>query len=208
MTIGQLIRRIFGPLDKFVSEAYRAIFIDLADLARQIRREARASKILEVGCGEGIFTKHLAREYPDAEIVGIDITPRVGRMFDGDVSRVVFKQQSIRDFAATSPAAVDLVVIVDVLHHILEDHKEFLIQAKKALKPGGYVVVKEWERRPTFIHMVAYVMDRYIGWSPVNFMTAAEFRDLIKDVFGPDSITYETRIPPRPNNITFFIQLP
>ena len=207
MTIGQFVRRLFGPLEKPVSVGYRAIFINLSDLARQIKCWAIASNILDIGCGEGIFTEHLIREYPNADIVGIDISPTIGRMLKVDMRRVVLKQETIEKIAAEYPSAFDLITIVDVMHHVLAaDHKNLLIQARKALRPGGYLIIKEWEPSPDFINALAYFMDRFIGGAPVNCLSAKELRELVNSVFGQGSIKQEIRIKPYKNNITFLIQ--
>lgn len=207
MSIGQFIRRLFGPLEKPVSIGYRAIFINLDDLSRQIRKWTRATKVLDIGCGEGIFLEHLIRSYPDADIFGIDITPTIGRMLTGNHPRVILKQETIEKFAAHHLVEFDLITIVDVMHHVpAADHKDFLIQTRKALKPGGYLVIKEWERKPNFINAVAYFMDRYIGGALVNCLTAQELKALVAGVFGTDAIKGETRIRPHKNNMAFLIQ--
>ena len=63
-------------------------------------------------------------------------------MFQGDLSRVTFKQQTINDFAAENLAVFDLLLICDIMHHIpWELHKEILMDAGKTLKPGGYLYI-------------------------------------------------------------------
>lgn len=46
----------------------------LADLARQ-QRVAEDARILEVGCGTGILTRHIRQGWPSAELVASDIAP-------------------------------------------------------------------------------------------------------------------------------------
>src|SRR5271157_3186569 len=99
MAIGPIIRQMFGPLEKPISDFYRSIFINLNSFVDQIRQWVPASNILELGCGEGAVTECLVKSFPKALVTGIDITPKVGRMYQGDPSRVTFKQQSIQDFA-------------------------------------------------------------------------------------------------------------
>jgi len=99
MAIGPFVRQMLGPLERPVSELYRGMFVDLTSLARKIKERIPAANILEVGCGEGTVTERLARAYANARVTGIDITPRIGRMFRGDLKRVSFKQETIKDFA-------------------------------------------------------------------------------------------------------------
>jgi hypothetical protein len=69
------------------------------------------------------------------------------------------------------------------------------------------LVLKDWERSATPIHLLAYLLDRYITGDDVHYKTANEFRDLIIDVFGATSIKDETRIRPWSNNIAFLVQV-
>lgn len=43
----------------------------------------RAARVLEVGCGTGLFTAHLRGAYPGAEIVPTDISPAMAARVDG-----------------------------------------------------------------------------------------------------------------------------
>lgn len=208
MAIGLFIRQMLGPLERPASEIYRGLFVDHPALVCQIKHWVPASKILEVGCGEGSMTERIVKTYPNAYITGIDITSRVGRMFQGDLSRVTFRQQTISDFVVENPCSFDLVIISDVMHHVpWEMHKKLLTDARKALRPGGYLVLKDWELRATPIHLLCYLTDRYITGDRVQHKTGDEFRVLIRDVFGANCIKDETRIRPWLNNVAFLVQV-
>jgi 2-polyprenyl-3-methyl-5-hydroxy-6-metoxy-1,4-benzoquinol methylase len=179
MPVGPVIRQMLGPFEQPISNLYRGIFINLNDLVGQIKKWCPASNILEFGCGEGAVVERLTREYPNARITGIDISPKVGRMFQGDRQRVLFKQQDIKDFAAGNAGTFDLLIINDVMHHIpWKLHSEILTYAGRTLKPGGYLVLKDWERNYTPIHLLCYFMDRYITGDPVKYKTAHETTSL------------------------------
>src|SRR4051794_20012197 len=92
MALGASIRRLFGPWEAGVTDAYRAFFVDLGRQVGQVHRwMPTAERILEIGCGEGAICQRLAEVYPQAWVTGIDITPRAGRLFRGDCSRVRFE---------------------------------------------------------------------------------------------------------------------
>jgi 2-polyprenyl-6-hydroxyphenyl methylase/3-demethylubiquinone-9 3-methyltransferase len=207
MSIGYFVRQLLGPLEGPISGLYRSMFVDINSLAKQIHCWCDANKILELGCGEGAITSQLVKFYPHAYITAIDITPRVGRMFQGDLSRVTFKVQTIRDCITEEKADFDLVVISDVIHHVPWNmHREFLSDAGQALKPGGYLILKDWERSSTPIHLLAYFLDRYITGDKVRYKTTDEFRMLLEDVFGANCIKAEKRIRPWSNNIAFLVK--
>lgn len=208
MGIGTNVRRLFGPFEPYVAELYRAFFVDLGLFARAVHRWIPdARNILEIGCGEGAICQRLSVLFPNARITGIDIAPTVGRLFQGDSTRVAFSRQSIQQFGALHRGEFDLVLICDVLHHIPWNlHEEILYEGRNALRNGGVFVVKEWENRPNLIGGFNYLCEQYLTAERVRYGTAAEFRSVIKTVFGPDRIEKEQRFQPWPNNLAFFIR--
>ena len=207
MAIGPTVRKLLGPFERPISELYRSIFVDLTAFSDQILQWAPASSILELGCGEGAVAERLLNALPHSQYTGIDITPRVGRLFAGDSTRAIFKQQSIKDFARENLESFDLLIICDVMHHIPWNlHKEILTDAKKVLKPGGYLILKDWKRSTTLIHFLCYFADRYITGDNVQYKSENELRELIEEVFGPDRIRSTAKIQPWENNIAFLVQ--
>ena len=207
MSIGPRFRAWLGPLERPAANLYRAGFVDLGHLARQVREWAPASSILEIGCGEGALTEHLGSIYPEARITGIDITPNAGRLYRGDRGRVTFSRQTIHDLVAGHPASFDLILICDVMHHVpWENHEVLLTDARKALRPGGRFVLKDWERRPNLAHLLCYLSDRYITGDRIRYGSSGEFRALLQSIFGPGTIERELRIPPWRNNVAYFLR--
>jgi SAM-dependent methyltransferase len=208
MAIGARVRRLFGPLEGPVTDLYRACFVDVGRLARVVRRWAPArNNIVEIGCGEGALCERLAREYPSARITGIDITPRAGRLFRGDRTRVSFACATAETFAAEHPAAFDLVLIADVLHHVpWEQHQDLLRHAWRMLRPGGALVLKDWEPLPNVAHVLAEFSDRVLTGDDVRFGRAAYFHALLEQVIGCGCVRAQARIPPWRNNVAFLVQ--
>jgi 2-polyprenyl-6-hydroxyphenyl methylase/3-demethylubiquinone-9 3-methyltransferase len=206
--LGPRLRRLFGPLERPVAELYRACFLDLGRLAATVRRWAPAPEsVLEVGCGEGALLERLARAYPAARLTGIDITPRAGRLFRGDRGRVEFHRATVEEFVPAHLGRFDLALTGDVLHHVPWPlHERFLAEAARALRPGGRLVVKDWERRPNLAHLLGYCSDRYLTGDRIRYATAAELRALLRRVFGPGCIERECRLPPWPNNVMFLVR--
>jgi 2-polyprenyl-3-methyl-5-hydroxy-6-metoxy-1,4-benzoquinol methylase len=207
MAIGYFIRQLLGPLESPISNFYRSVFIDITAFVSCIQKWIpEANNIIELGCGEGAITERLIQTYKNACITGIDISPQVGRMYRGDRSRVIFKQQTIKDFIQDNAANFDFLVISDVMHHVpWTMHEDLLRDAGKTLRQGGYLILKDWERSSTPIHALCYFCDRYITGDLVRYKTTDEFRELIKSIFGENSIQSETKIRPWTNNIVFLI---
>jgi 2-polyprenyl-6-hydroxyphenyl methylase/3-demethylubiquinone-9 3-methyltransferase len=208
MPLGPAIRRLFGPAEPAVTRLYRSAFTNLPSIASSLADWTAATRILEVGCGEGQLTEELARVFPRAEITGIDITPRVGRLYRGDAGRATFLHCTIRDFTTAHRGAFDLVIIADVLHHMpWAEHDSFLRDAASSLIPGGRLAVKDWERRANVAHLLGYVSDRVITNDRVRYATAAELRATITRALPGATIENEVRLRPWKNNVLFRVRV-
>jgi 2-polyprenyl-6-hydroxyphenyl methylase/3-demethylubiquinone-9 3-methyltransferase len=208
MPIGPTIRRLLGPLERPTTDLYRAFFVSLGVQVGRVRRWAPgATDILEIGCGEGAVCDRLAAAYPTARITGIDITPRAGRLSRPHAGRVRFAKATAKEFAAAHPGRFDLVLICDVLHHVPWDaHSDLLSAAGRLLRPGGVLVVKDWERILNVGHALCAFSDRVLTGDAVRYGTAADFRRLLEAVFGPGTVAGQARVPPWPNNLIFFVR--
>ena len=168
MPVGPLVRRLFGPYETQIAELYRAAFVDLDGVVANVANWSPAPRrILEVGCGEGAMTERIAQRFRAAQLLAIDITPRLGRLFKGDSSRVEFRQVPVRDIAVSMPKAFDLVLLCDVLHHVPHDIRdEILADISRCLAPGGVFFLKEWLRSASPVHLAGWASDlllRVIG---------------------------------------------
>ena len=210
MGIGATVRRMFGRHERFVSELWRAAFVNLDDFVTQVHGWApKPDKILEVGCGEGAGTERLAVAYPDASIVAIDIAANLGRLYNGRSKKVVFRQVPITELAKTEVGTFDLIVMCDVLHHIPENLRADVIAAVRALlAPGGSFVCKDWMRTATPIHWAAYAADRWLTGDRIRYATLAEAEALFVASFGPSPVHARGTIRPWRNNFALLIRPP
>ncbi len=201
MGIGPRARALFGRYERPVSEAFRGFFFDLDHLVEILLDESRPRRILEIGCGEGCLTERLGQAFPEAQILGIDISPRVGRLARVDPTRVEFRTEPAGSVAKARPRAFDLVVLCDVLHHVPAAHRDQLIrEALDCLSPGGLLVLKDWERRPGIVHGIAYFCDRYITGDRIEYESASGWRSRLSRCL-PGSDIREFRLRPRHNNL-------
>ena len=96
--------------------------------------------LLEVGCGNGAVSKHIARKYP-FEVTGVDIDQEMIRSAD----KGIFDIPNIRfvEADATSLPFPDenynIVLSFGVMHHV-SSWLEALAEIRRVLKPGGYFV--------------------------------------------------------------------
>jgi 2-polyprenyl-3-methyl-5-hydroxy-6-metoxy-1,4-benzoquinol methylase len=208
MKVGPFIRQMFGPYEHLISEAYRSVYLDIdAFVNLMCKWKPDANKILEVGCGEGAVTQRLHAAYPDAKITAIDITPRVGRLYQGSFDNVRFIRCGVQEVAARESGEYDLVVLSDVLHHVPLELRQGLLDAvRTALAPKGTFVFKDWQRNYTPIHWLCYASDRWLTGDRISYMTRSEMRERLALTFGEDALVGEARVGPWWNNIATLVR--
>jgi 2-polyprenyl-3-methyl-5-hydroxy-6-metoxy-1,4-benzoquinol methylase len=120
-----------------------------------VSREVPAlGRILEIGCGHGLFSAHLAMTSPDRRVVGIDISPE-----KIVAAREIAHGLSLRDgrrfeVRLTAPGVVpvgpwDAIVIVDVLYLMPPAEQRALLEtAAREIAPGGRLIIKEMSDQP------------------------------------------------------------
>jgi SAM-dependent methyltransferase len=114
-----------------------------------------AGRVLEIGCGHGLFSAYAALTAPGREVIGVDI----------DVEKIRAAQAAARrwdppdgvgrlSFAVAPSGAVpagpwDAVAVVDMLYLLpAAEQRRLLEEAVAALAPGGRLVVKEMGIEP------------------------------------------------------------
>lgn len=113
----------------------------------------RGARVLDVGCGYGVSSIEIARAYPQASVVGLDLDAasiaraREAASTAGVADRVSF---TVGDAAGLdSEAEFDLVTIFEALHD-MGDPVGALRAARAALRPGGLVLVADERVAETF----------------------------------------------------------
>jgi 2-polyprenyl-3-methyl-5-hydroxy-6-metoxy-1,4-benzoquinol methylase len=208
MKIGPLVRQMFGPYERHISEVYRSIYINIdafVDLIRQWK--PKAENILEVGCGEGAVSERLGAAYLDAAITAIDITPRIGRLYRGPRDRVQFVQCTVEELVAIDAGKYDLIVLSDVLHHVPIGLRQPILDAiRHLLAPGGTLVFKDWQRSSTPIHWMCFASDRWLTGDRISYMTREEMRGHLAASFGAAALIAEARVTPWWNNLATLVR--
>lgn len=108
--------------------------------------------VADIGAGTGLFTRLMApRVAPHGQVIAVDISRKfvdhavrtAQQAGLGNVSGVV---NSARD-TGLAAASVDLAFLCDTYHH-LEYPRSMLASIRRALRPGGALVVIDFEREP------------------------------------------------------------
>jgi len=100
--------------------------------------------VVDLGSGSGYFSVRLARAVPRGRVIGLDIEPAFVEHLHQRAKREGLSNLEVRqvppDDPRLDPATVDLVLILDVYHH-LENRPVYLGKLREALRPGGRIAV-------------------------------------------------------------------
>ena len=101
-------------------------------------------RILDVGCGSSVFSRLLAKKYPCAEIMGIDISEEAvdfattAKEKEG-LKNVSFMATGINNLPFKNDS-FDVIIVSHLIEH-LEKPNEALIEVNLKLKKGGILFV-------------------------------------------------------------------
>ena len=168
MALGPALRTRLGKYESTAAGLYRAAFFNLSHLVDQLGPElSGARRVLEIGCGDGDVATEVTRRYPDLTYVGLDVSPEPGRRFAGRTGAAEFFSMPSGDYLAQHSEAVgafDVVLVVDVLHHVPADLRPAILDdAARLLRPGGHLAVKEWIRNGTLPYLGGACADWYLS---------------------------------------------
>ncbi len=97
-------------------------------------------KVLEIGCGVGLFAESLTKKFPQIDYAGIDYVARATKLAKKRAPKGKFQVGNI-EHLNFKPDSFDIVVGIDVLHHA--DLDIILSDVSKILKQGGRFIILE-----------------------------------------------------------------
>lgn len=139
----------------------------LDQLGRRIPPPARA---LDVGCGWGLFIECAQARGYAAE--GLDPSPEVVAYVTGKLG-LAARVAKLED---AEPGAYDLLTMLDVFEHV-PDPRGFAEQAKRALKPGGWLGIRVPRWGGISNHLMHRLLTALRRDAPMEFLQhLSEFR--------------------------------
>ncbi len=122
-------------------------FFDPPAVLAQMGLDARATNVVDFGCGYGTFSIAAAR-CVSGTVHALDIDPamlRIARLNaqQAGVTNINFTEQDfVVHGAALANASADYVMVFNILH--LEQPVALLQEARRILRPGGTIGVVHW----------------------------------------------------------------
>jgi SAM-dependent methyltransferase len=170
---GQQLRRGIAAVNRpmFLHELASTWLPAVPDLDRRLR-SAPPARVLDLGCGLGASSVALARAYPRAQVLGVDLdeaSVAEARALGGVADRVTFV---VGDAAQVDPAAsFDLVTVFEALHD-MGDPVGALRTARALLAADGNVLVAD-ERVADAFTTSGDPVERFMyGWSILHCLPA------------------------------------
>ncbi|KAI0179058.1 S-adenosyl-L-methionine-dependent methyltransferase [Hypoxylon sp. FL1284] len=96
-------------------------------------------KVLDVGCGPGIWAIDFADEFPSAQVIGVDVSPTQPQWIPPNLR---FELDDVTRPWTYKPETFDYIHMRWLVGHI-EDWRALYDECFKALKPGGYFEHKD-----------------------------------------------------------------
>jgi ubiquinone/menaquinone biosynthesis C-methylase UbiE len=101
------------------------------------------SVIADIGSGTGYFSARFAHMVPKGRVYGIDTEPDMVNYLADRAKREGLKNVTavqVKPGDLQLPEKTDVIVLVDVYHHI-RDREQYFRQLQRSLKPGGRLAV-------------------------------------------------------------------
>ena len=144
-------------------------------------------RVLDIGCGFGLFSLYFAALAPEREVLGVD----------RDARRIEFARKSAQRLGLsnvryevadavdwTAQQQFDAIYLLDLIHHLPQaEVGSFLGQLRDQLSAGGVMVLKDVEDRPRWKMLFTLLLDRLmVGREPIRYWPAAELSALLQQL--------------------------
>lgn len=147
----------------------------------------KAGKIVDIGCGEGLFSNFLGLMSGGRKVLGVEINRNRLKIADRGVKNVGFEWGDATKFKFKN---ADCVVLFHLLHHIssFKDQEKTLGLCYDGLKKRGRLIVVEVDVKPTFKYFLSWATDHFLVpmlfekrlYSPIYFRKRQEWIKLLK----------------------------
>jgi len=145
-------------------------------------------RILDVGCGFGLFAAYFGQTHPRRSIVGVDPSERRIGIARSVAAKLGLRQHTfvvgdVRDASLEGP--FDAIYVLDVMHHLpAEDQVAVLERFRSLLAPGGMLIIKDITTEPRLGLLFTELLDRVmVGWSePLAYRHHREWAEMLTDL--------------------------
>jgi SAM-dependent methyltransferase len=183
------MKRIIASYDSTIIRAYcriRFIIMRIRFLEELDQYIPSTGRVLDLGCGFGLFSLFFASSVPSRRLLGVDLNQRRISMAKRSADRlrlgnVEFVEADADD--AKLPPELACVYMLDLLHHLPETKvAPLLSRVHGALVTGGTLLIKDVDTRPFYKRWFTLWLDRLmVGMEPIRYWSAEEMIDMLED---------------------------
>ena len=185
----EAITRVVEAYDDWVIRTYsRARFLILRQrfLDEIGQYLPHSGRVLDLGCGFGLFSLYYAQILPGARFHGVDLDARrigiareAGRRLG--LGNVEYAVGDVRDFRAQPEYAG--AYMLDIVHHVEPAAvPPLLAELHATLAPGGCLVVKDVDTRPAYKRWFTHALDLLVSpGSPPHYWAAETLQAALEE---------------------------
>lgn len=122
----------------------------------------KPGKVLDIGCGHGLFLHLAVKRYPAVQCSGFDHDEKKINAASLSLPRKNLSFLLDSDIGRLKEGSFDYVTIIDVLYSVPEEKwPELFSLAHKYLKPGGALVIKETVSSPRWKFYICLLQETF-----------------------------------------------
>ncbi len=150
-----LLRR-FGSKSSLGSKIFLVLRWAFTPYHLMSRRLPPKGRILDLGCGHGLFSWEMARSHPARTVLGIDhdkLRIQAGKEALGELASVSLQDAALLDWLdSPSEEKFDGIALIDVLHYFSpEEQRTVLERARTKLSAQGVLIAREVDPNQGFV---------------------------------------------------------
>jgi len=132
------------------------------------------TRIIDIGCGDGRFSRELSLYFPSSIVTGIDYSEKaiaLAMAMNMDIQNLDFKVMNI--LGQNSSDVFDIAILMEVVEHIpLYDVDAFLKSVHSLLKRGGvlYLTVPHENKALEYKHFQHFSVDKITRYLMPHFV--------------------------------------
>ncbi len=143
-------------------------------------------KILDLGCGFGLFSLYYASESPARHVMGVDhdayrihIARNAAQKLG--LNNVMYEIADVKDW--NSDEKFSAIYALDLIHHLPESiHQDMIARCKRMLAPEGVMIVKDVGTRPWWKREFTRTLDRLMARdTPICYRSREDMVKMLED---------------------------
>jgi 2-polyprenyl-3-methyl-5-hydroxy-6-metoxy-1,4-benzoquinol methylase len=151
---------------------------------------AQTGRIIDLGCGDGVYTAKFAEAFPLAYIEANDPAHKAIEMAQQRFPHINFRVANILDLSTQTTTPFDVAVIRGVIHHLPDNSQQLAIQNARAIaktliivEPNGNNPILKLIEKNSAYH-IAHEEQSFTSETLMSWCVAAGWKDVSVNYIG------------------------